>query len=201
MLDHLMQDTVSLLKKNGTETKGLKASVRGSKIVILPPVKNKLLIEPEDLIHRTMSNGAEETYRVIDPGFKEGLPGHIQAHYQMEVRKLGIQETKEAVQSIQSITYNIVGNNARINQNSIDNSANKVHINSTALQNIEMLRAEINQLHISEEERTEIVECIDAIEEQFKSGNPKKTIVSRLLKMLPDVATVTSSVASIMNCL
>ena len=58
-----------------------------------------------------MSNGAEETFLVIDPNFHEELFG-MQAHYQMKVKKLGLPEAKKA---IQNITYNISGNNARVN--------------------------------------------------------------------------------------
>jgi hypothetical protein len=63
-LSSLNKDTVALLKKDGTKITGLKASVQRNKIYMNAA---KLLIEQEDLILRTMSNGSEETYRVIDP--------------------------------------------------------------------------------------------------------------------------------------
>lgn len=133
----------------------------------------KLLIEPEDLILRTMSNGAEETYRVIDPGFFEAFHG-IPSNYQMEVQKLGVPEAKQAVQNI---TYNITGNNARINQNSVDSSTNVVQIDSAMLQSLNALRVEISRLQMSEEDRFAAIEVVDTVEEQFKSGNPKKSVV------------------------
>lgn len=190
----LMNDTVALLKKDGTRFTGLKASVQRNKIFM---DAGKLLIEPEDLLLRTMSNGAEETYRVIDPGFYEAFHG-IPSNYQMEVQKLGVPEAKQAVQTI---NFNITGHNARINQNSVDNSTNVVQVDSAALQNLEALRAEINRLQISEEDRFSAIEVVDSVEEQFKSGNPKKSVVSALLNSLPHVANITSIVAAIVSLL
>lgn len=190
----LMNDTVALLKKDGTRFTGLKASVQRNKIFM---DAGKLLIEPEDLLLRTMSNGAEETYRVIDPGFYEAFHG-IPSNYQMEVQKLGVPEAKQAVQTI---NFNITGHNARINQNSVDNSTNVVQVDSAALQNLEALRAEINRLQISEKDRFSAIEVVDSVEEQFKSGNPKKSVVSALLNSLPHVANITSIVAAIVSLL
>ena len=64
----LLTDTVSLIKQDGTTVDGIKASVQTNKIFIQG---QKPLIESGDLIQRKMSNGAEETFEVIDPGFHE----------------------------------------------------------------------------------------------------------------------------------
>ena len=188
----LMNDNITLLKKDGTKFADLKASVQSNKIFMNA---GKILVESEDLILRSMSNGAEETYRVIDPGFYEAFHG-IQANYQMKVQKLGM---PEATQAVQNITYNINGNNARINQSSIDNSTNFIQINAVALQNLESLRKEISQLQISEEDRIAAIEVVETVEEQFKSGNPKKSVVSALLSSLPHAANIISIAASIIS--
>jgi len=190
----LMNDKVSLLKKDGTKVGDLRASVQRNKIYM---DAGKLLIEPGDLIQRTMSNGAEETYRVIDPGFYEALGG-IPANYQMEVQKLGLPEAKQA---IHSVTYNITGHNARINQNSIDNSTNVTQIDARAFQHIEALRSEVGRLRLSDQEKAAAVEVIDTVEEQLKSGSPKKSVVQALLKSLPQVANIASIVAAILRLL
>lgn len=186
----LMNDTIDLLKSDGTKKAGLKASVQKNKVFM---DANGVLVEPQDLIIRRMSNGAEETYRVIDPGFHESFHG-IKAHYQMEVHKLGLPEAKSAVQSI---TYNITGNNARINQNSIDNSTNVVQIDARAIQYIEELRKEIEGSNMSAPDKADANEVIDEIEGAFRSGNPKKSIVTALLNALPHVANVASVVSAI----
>jgi hypothetical protein len=80
----LMTDNIDLLKKDGGKYPGLKASVQRKGIYLNA---RDLRIETGDLIQRNMSNGAKETYEVIDPGFREGLD-EIPAHYQLEVKRL-----------------------------------------------------------------------------------------------------------------
>jgi len=98
-LSSFMKDTVSLLKKNGEKIDGIKASVQKRKIFI---DRSDVLIETGDLIQRKMSNGGEETYEVIHPGFYE-RHGGIGAHYQMDVRKLGSSEAKGIIWHVDSL--------------------------------------------------------------------------------------------------
>ena len=186
----MMNDSIELLKPDGTKKTGLKASVQKNKVFMNA---NGVIVEPQDLIIRRMSNGAEETYRVVDPGFHENFHG-IQAHYQMEVHKLGLPEARSAVQSI---TYNITGNNARVNQGSIDNSTNVVQIDARATQYIEALRKEIDGSSLSAPEKAEAREVIDEVDNAFRSGKPKKPVITALLKALPHVANVVSIVSAI----
>jgi len=190
----LMNDNVELLKKDGSRTPELKASVQKSKIFM---DAGKLLIEPGDLIIRKMSNGAEETYKVIDPGFYEKFGG-IPANYQMDVEKLGLQDAKKA---IQHITYNITGNNARVNQNSIDSSYNVVQIDNRILNHISELRQELAKLDIPDSERQSAYEIVDELDSQFQSGKPKKSIVSALLASLPHAANIATIASAILSLL
>ena len=183
--DALLTDTVILLKKNGESHEGIKASVQKNKIFIQ---RSDILIETGDLIQRVMSNGAEETYEVIDPGFHEKFHG-IPAGYQMDVRKLGLPEAEKAVQSI---TYNISGSNARINQNSVDNSVNIVQSNQDLLEHIQALRDEIKRLEFDAIEEKEAIEIIDAVENQANSSNPSKAVVKTLLSSLPHAGSIAS---------
>lgn len=193
-LSDLMNDPVDLLKKDGSKVEGLKASVQRNKIFM---DAGKLLIESGDLILRRMSNGAQETYEVIDPGFYESF-GRIAANYQMQVRKLGI---PEAVRAVQSITYNISGNNARFNQNSIDNSTNVVNIDARVLQYVAALRSEVESLDLPDSEKQAALEVVDEVEDQIKSGRAKKTVVSALLHALPHMANIASIVSSLIALL
>lgn len=190
----LMTDTVDLIKADGTRKIGLKASVQKTKIFM---DADGLLIEPEDLILRKMSNGAEETYRVIDPGFHERFHS-IPAGYQMDVIKLGLPEAKRAVQSV---TYNFHGDNARVNQHSIDNSTNVVNIDARVVQHIEDLRNGILYSDLSELEKEEAIEIIDEVDSAFRSGKTKKSVVSSLLKALPHVASITTTVSALVSML
>lgn len=96
ILGALKKDSVTLLKTNGEKVPGLPASVQGTRIYI--GGRAGLRIEQGDLILRSMSNGSEETYRVTDPGFSEGIPG-IGSNYQMHVHKLSPSDAASAVAS------------------------------------------------------------------------------------------------------
>ena len=191
----LMTDTVNLLKKDGKVISNISSSVQKNKIFIQ---RSDILIETGDLIQRSMSNGAEETYKVIDPGFHEKLHS-IPAGYQMDVIKLGLPEAKTAVQHI---TYNVSGVNNRFNQNSIDNSVNVVNSNLEVQEHISSLRDEIDKLSLSKEEQQASYEVIDVVEAQFEGGKPSKTVVQTLLNGLPNagsVATISSFLLSLLD--
>lgn len=183
-LSDILNDNVTLLKKNGKRVEGIKANVQSEVIII---IRSDILIETGDLIQRNMSNGGEETYEVIDPGFHESLSG-LEAHYQVTHRKLGLPEAKAAVQSI---TYNISGPNARVNSHSTDNSMNIVNINPDVAEHIAMLRKEVRRFS-SDQEQQSSLEVVDAIEGQFESSAPSKVVIKTLLGALPSAGSIAS---------
>ncbi|MBZ6971715.1 hypothetical protein JJJ10_22250 [Klebsiella grimontii] len=192
-LSNLLKDTVSLLKKNGERVDNIKASVQSKKIFIN---RSDILIETGDLIQRRMSNGGEETYEVIDPGFHE-RHGAIAAGYQMTHKKLGLPEVDKA---IQNITYNISGANSRVNNHSIDNSINITSFNSNVAEHIAMLRSEIEQFISKPEEKKEALEIVDAIDGQFSSDKPSKVIVKSLLASLPTIGNIATIGSFLLSC-
>jgi hypothetical protein len=181
----MMNDKIKVIKTNGEEFEGLKASVQSKGIYLM---RSDFLIEPNDLIQRTMSNSGVETFKVIDPGYHESLSS-IPSHYQMKVQKLGLPEAEKA---IQSITYNISGPNARVNNNSVDNSTNAVNINTDIAEHISMLRSEICKLVTDEQEKKEALELADAIEGQFSTDSPSKSVVKTLISALPSAGSIAS---------
>lgn len=181
---NMLNDNVTLLRKNGDRVDGIKASIQSKKIFIN---RSDILIETGDLIQRRMSNGGEETFEVIDPGFYEGFGG-IEAHYQMTHRKLGLPEAKAAVQSI---TYNISGPNARVNNHSTDNSVNTANINPDVAEHISMLRQEVKRL-LTQQDQQSANEVVNAIESQFESSTPSKVVVKTLLGALPSAGSIAS---------
>jgi len=180
-----MTDNIKIIKADGQNIEGLKASVQNKGIYLM---QSDVLIEPGDLIQRIMSNGGKETFTVIDPGFHEGLHS-IPAHYQMKVQKLGIPEAKKA---IQSITYNISGPNARVNNHSTDNSTNIVNLNQDVAEHLSMLRQEIEKLIDSVEKRKDALEVVGAIQGQFESSSPSKTVIKTLVSALPQAGSIAS---------
>ncbi|MBH9742393.1 hypothetical protein [Vibrio navarrensis] len=185
MFSDLMRDKVTVLKQNGEKYEDIQASVQSKKTFIQ---RSDILIETGDLIQRKMSNGGIETYKVIDPGFHEG-GSMIPSGYQIKHKNLGLPEAEKAVQSI---TYNLNGPNSRVNNHSTDNSTNVVNENSAVAEHIELLRAEINRLVQSTQEKQDALEVVDAIEGQFSSGKPSKAVVNTLISSLPHAGSIAS---------
>jgi hypothetical protein len=181
----MMTDNIKVIKSDGQEIEGLKASVQSKGIYLM---QSDVLIEPNDLIQRIMSNGGIETFKVLDPGFHEGLHS-IPAHYQMQVKKLGVPEAEKA---IQPITYNISGPNARVNTHSTDKSTNIVNVNQDVADHLLMLRQEIEKLVESNEERKDALEVVDAIQGQIESGSPSKAVIKTLVSALPHAGSIAS---------
>ncbi|MED5607806.1 hypothetical protein VV867_08910 [Pseudomonas sp. JH-2] len=185
------RDKVNLLKTDGTKVDGIAATVSGSNLIVIKG--EKVIISSGDILVRPLSNGGEETYEVVDPRYYD--VGHIGPHYQLQVKKLGIPEAKAAVQHI---TYNLSGVNSRVNVNSTDNSTNVININSEVAQEIGTLREAISAAPLSEAEKKDASEVVEAVEAQFQTGKPKRSIVSALLSSLPKVLEVGASVATIL---
>jgi hypothetical protein len=183
---NMMKDKIKVLKPDGQESSELSASVQSKGIYLM---SSSVLIEPNDLIQRIMSNGGTETFQVLDPGFHEAMGRNMPAHYQVKVKKLGLPETEKA---IQSITYNLNGNNTRVNNESTDNSTNVVNINNDLSETIEALRTEIHRLELTAQEKEEAIEIVGAIEEQCKNDKPSKVVVSALINTLPTVGSLAS---------
>lgn len=191
--DEFMTDNIIVRKQNGDVLEGLKASVQRDAVFL---DRSDVLIEPKDLIERRSSNGAVETFEVVDPGFHEAFHG-IKAHYQMSVRKLGLPEAK---QRVESITYNITGHNARINNHSVDQSTNTVSIGADLREYVEGLRQVIQTL-TDAQQKEDALEIVDAVEVQLTSSKPSKTVISTLLKALPPAASIASLASAIISAL
>lgn len=188
----MMKDTIDLLKQDGTRKNGIKGSVQKGKIITFD---SSIVIDPSDLLIRATSNGAEETYEVIDPVFHE-KHGSIPANYQIEVRKLGVPEAK---QHVQSITFNVTGAGARVNSNSTDNSTNTINTGSQAFHHLEAIKSGLASADLSAEQAKEASEVLDAVEQQLSTGKPNRTVIKALLDALPSVASIGSAVASILS--
>jgi hypothetical protein len=105
MFDEFETDNIDLMKQNGVRHLRLKASVQKKKIFLFQA--GDIVIEPGDLIQRNLSNGAQEVYEVVEPGFVE-TSAAFPRHYQMDVKRLGAPEAEKAVHNL---TFNISGGN------------------------------------------------------------------------------------------
>lgn len=89
----LLIDSIDLIKKEGTITRHLKASIRESSILV---PAGDFQIEAGDYVKRSGASDVVEMYEVLVPGFHE-LFHRIPARYQMSVRKLDANEASEVM--------------------------------------------------------------------------------------------------------
>jgi len=104
---------------------------------------------------------------------------------------------KEAKDAPSSVTYNVTGSNARINHHSTDMSTNIVGENGDIQAHLEALRRTIEATQLSGPERQSALDVVDAVDAQFASGAPKKSVVTALLAALPKVADIATIVGTI----
>jgi hypothetical protein len=133
----LMNDTVALVKQDGTRVEGIQANVQGSKIMI---ADGSLPIEEGDIIERERLGVPVERYMVLDTGYVSEL-FDLPARFHLKVRK------ETAIPSTTlgpSHTYYLHGANSRVNHNSLDASINVA--NSTSSQVFADLRSALENM-------------------------------------------------------
>jgi len=122
----LMNDRVTLVKKDGQRFENIPASVQSNLIFTQNP---QIPIEDGDCFERRLPSGVVESFVILDAGFHQRLHS-IPAHYQSRVRK----ETGVAIQAPSTHTvYNLIGPNTRVNIQSSDASTNVVNVEASAL--------------------------------------------------------------------
>ncbi|SFH84804.1 hypothetical protein SAMN05192551_103255 [Tindallia magadiensis] len=171
MFNDILNDEVTLLKKNGSKYESIKANVQPEKIFIMDET---IPIEEGDKIQRELSNGLIESYIVLDRGFYNVDMGRMSPHYQCKVKKETAisSETQRSNKKI----YNINGENSRVNINSTDNSTNIVNVSSDNL--FEELR---NMIKENIDKNNEI---LDAIDEMEKNQNNKESFMVSYQKFI-----------------
>ena len=107
-------------------------------------------------------------------------------------------DVPEAEKAVQSITYDVTGNNARFNQNTIDQSVNIMQLSSDAAKILANLGQEIDQCIDDPSQRSETLKAVDCIAKQFNSGPPDRIVVDGLVKLLPHAGNI-ASVASLLQ--
>lgn len=154
--EQMARDIVILKKQNGEIYPNIKADVQKNKIFIFD---SKLPIEEGDRLVRSLSNGLEESYIVVDRGFYEEFDS-FDAHYQCDVQKESSMQYKEWASSI---TNHFYGANSRVNIGSTDNSSNIVNINKDNI--FDQLRSVINENISSESDSIILLDLVNNMEE------------------------------------
>lgn len=118
MLRNFPTEKVKLIKKDGSIFENIEALVQTGKIFI---EDTSVSIEEEDIIERTLPNGTNERFVVLDRGFYKGMHG-IPDNYQIKVEKES--KYKSTINSGLGQTYNINNQSGKINIHSVDQSFN-----------------------------------------------------------------------------
>ena len=176
-------DDIKIIKNNGETIDDIKASVQPEVILIN---RSDILIEPDDLIQRKMSNGGIETYQVIDPVYYEKSHG-IAAHYQIKHKKLGLPEAKKAVQNI---TVTIHGDNRGNMQVGNDNIMNNSEFNQKFTQLIQ----EIENSSIGNK-----LQLIQELNEKKEDKTALQVFLGSLLTRGAEVATLTPVIVDLLG--
>jgi hypothetical protein len=104
-----------------------------------------------DEIRRTLDNGTEESFEVLDPICFTGPL----AHYEVKYRRKGTQPRADG-----HLTFNVSGQNARINFGSTDHSHNVISSDRVFVE----LRNKIREAVLDPAERARIVDLIENME-------------------------------------
>jgi hypothetical protein len=128
-------------------------------------------------------------------GFVIGAGGNISIVGDRYVMKTetNIQPFPSTIDNLNpSVTYNISGSNARVNNQSVDNSTNIVNENPEISEHILSLRKEIERVVELGNDKSEALEIVDAIEGQFDSSTPSKVVMKTLVSALPHSGAIAS---------
>ena len=183
MFDDVLNDRVSLVKKDGTiYREDIKALVTKGKVQIHDP---KLPIEVGDHLLRKLPSGLVEDYLVEDPVLQSGLAS-IEAFYIVHVSRTGGQVQPKS--AIQSITAHFHGDNARMNIHSTDNS-----INTSVNYSVEQLQSFLDQVKpalsgLPKAERAAIEAPLALLEDEVRNGSPSSSKVAEALHSIKSIA-------------
>jgi hypothetical protein len=165
-------DKISIVKSDGKKINDIRALVQPTKIFI---ADGNLPIEEGDTIERILPSGLLEEYSVLDRGFYS-MP---QNHFQVKVRKKSSLPPQN--QTSPTTIYQI-GNNAKVNIGSKDQSTNIV--NKYDLSRFEDIKKELmNQ--ISDDKEREI--CVNSLND-LKASVGKKTYNEKYQQFIATVA-------------
>ncbi len=108
---------VTVIKPDGRSFENVEAGVHSEKIFFNDP---NLPLEAGDIVERSLPSGLVDKFEIVDPGFRNGshrLPDHFRSKVK---RWVAPKELTDAVQT--NITYNLHGQNSKVNIGSVDNS-------------------------------------------------------------------------------
>jgi len=187
----LMNDLVTIFDESGKVVKeGVKSSVQGGKSV--HTLNADFPVETGYFVERKTPAGVVERYKVLEPNYYGNLHG-IRAHYQMKVVNV-----KAIPDPRNSSTVNTIhaSGNARIYQNSTDNSVNNYSSNDFK-QALGRVKTDILDLDLEDVDRALTLKAITKITEEVDTGNPNKDKITAYISLLPTAVAALDSVVKL----
>ena len=139
----------------GSRIDNIKANVQPKTIFVN---NMNILIEEGDLITHKIPSG-EETFEVVDRGFMSGRGG-IPSHYQVKVRR------PEKDDHPRGTLIQAIGDNSRINVNSIDSSIN-INVNEDNI--FSEMKKTISSNISDNSEREALLKIVDELKDSKRS--------------------------------
>jgi hypothetical protein len=152
-LDFFFPETVSLETRAGSTKTGLRAQIAPSKILLFG---DQVVVDVDDAIVHTARNGAVQRYSVLDVHYQAGEMD-LPAVTTLKVEKQGSKAVGRS--SASQHTYNLSGDNARINIRSTDNSINTVNAAISPVFN--QLRTELERLPEDHPQKIALLKSVD----------------------------------------
>lgn len=159
MFEGLPKSKFEIISPEGEVRATTNAIHTGGEVVIVPDPS--VVIQPGDEMRRTLPNGTDDTFEVVDPQFHDRTFG-IPAHFQVKVRRKGMFPHHTGGH----LNITVSGPNARVNVNSTDRSTNIVG-DSAVFGDI---RAAIIKGVPDEAARGGLIEAVDEMEATREGG-------------------------------
>lgn len=85
VFDVFANDTIDLIKADGTKFEGLKVNLKNGVATFFSA---KHPVDAGDKIVRYIAHGRTEQYEVTDPGYDAGMPPHFPEGYKARLRRI-----------------------------------------------------------------------------------------------------------------
>jgi len=165
MFENFPQSEIKIVAPDGT-VRSIERGIVDSKQITIP--NRAAVIHAGDEIHRTLPNGIEERFEVIEPTYHNQFHG-IPAHFQVKIRRKGTGTPLGKPGG--NITFNVSGANARVNFGSHDQSRNVISGDNVFFE----LRHKIQEELPDTAERSRLLGLVESME---KNRNDRSAYTS-----------------------
>lgn len=189
--DDLMTDIVSVYDEEGNLVKEkIKASVQGGKAV--HTLNADFKVDIGYFVERKLPSGITEKYKVLEPNYYGNFHG-IPAHYQMKV--VNVKAIPDPANSSTVNTIHASGN-ARIYQNSTDNSTNS-YTSYEYKEAIGKIKSDIMDLDLDPVDQALTTKAVNKLAEEVESGSLNKDKMSAYISLFPAAVSGLDSVVKL----